>query len=279
MRWVSQAIGVYILCILIGLSVWQLTALPPSAAVSQFSGIVIAHRGDSLSYPENSLMAIENAAKLGADAVEIDVMMTSDGVLVALHDDTVDRTSDGHGAVEEHTLAELQKLKLKNLESNKVVEAFVPTLEEVVQLVLKHKLKLEIELKTEIKKKYEASIDVAKLFKKYDLYQSSFVSSFDPRFLYYLRSHDPNIVTALSLTMHPPYNKLVEFVIRRDFTVDYLGVGILEPEMAIADTEFLAKWQSRGKVINVWTVNSERQKKFYNGHNVSITTDCPGSYC
>ncbi|QOY34888.1 glycerophosphodiester phosphodiesterase [Anaerobacillus isosaccharinicus] len=71
--------------------------------------LVIAHRGGS-TYPENTLSAFEHSAKNGADILEFDIHMTKDGHLVAIHDKTVDRTTDGQGAVDSFTLSELKQL-------------------------------------------------------------------------------------------------------------------------------------------------------------------------
>ena len=72
--------------------------------------LVIAHRGGMALWPENTLYAFEQAASLGADVMETDVRATADAVLVLLHDATVNRTTDGTGAVAASTLAELERL-------------------------------------------------------------------------------------------------------------------------------------------------------------------------
>lgn len=72
--------------------------------------VVTAHRGFSAKYPENTLTAFLKAVELGADIVEFDVRETSDGRLVIMHDDTVDRTTDGAGRVADKTFAELREL-------------------------------------------------------------------------------------------------------------------------------------------------------------------------
>ena len=74
--------------------------------------IVVAHRGDWRNAPENSLQAIKNCIKMGADMVEIDIRKTKDGQLVLMHDETVDRTTNGTGYVKKMTLAELKQLRL-----------------------------------------------------------------------------------------------------------------------------------------------------------------------
>lgn len=72
--------------------------------------LVIAHRGDRAHAPENTVLAFERALAAGADALEIDVHVTRDGRLVVIHDERVDRTTDGRGPVESFTLASLEAL-------------------------------------------------------------------------------------------------------------------------------------------------------------------------
>lgn len=72
--------------------------------------LVIAHRGGAGLWPENTLYAFERAAEMGVDVLELDVHTTADGVLVVMHDSTVERTTDGAGAIRQMTLAELQRL-------------------------------------------------------------------------------------------------------------------------------------------------------------------------
>ncbi len=76
--------------------------------------LVVAHRADWRREPENSLRGIESAITLGVDMVEIDLKKSKDGVLVLLHDATLDRTTSGHGRPQDYTWAELQRLTLKN---------------------------------------------------------------------------------------------------------------------------------------------------------------------
>jgi hypothetical protein len=71
---------------------------------------LIAHRGDSIAYPENTLEAFMSAFVKGADVIETDVFLTADGIVVCIHDTTVTRTTEATGAVSSYTLAELQQL-------------------------------------------------------------------------------------------------------------------------------------------------------------------------
>ncbi|SEC70788.1 glycerophosphoryl diester phosphodiesterase [Maribacter dokdonensis] len=111
--------------------------------------VAISHRGDWRYAPENSLMAIQRCIDLGIDVIELDFRLTKDGHLVAMHDTTVDRTTNGTGKVSELTLAEIKKLRLKNAAGVRHSNQQVPTLEEVMNLV-KGKIMVNLD-KTESK--------------------------------------------------------------------------------------------------------------------------------
>ena len=101
----------------------------------------IGHRGAAGHAPENTIQAIEKAIALNADFVELDVRRSLDGHLVIIHDAGVDRTTDGHGAVAELTLAELRRLTIAN-------ELRIPTLREALKTAAGH-VGLLLELKAE----------------------------------------------------------------------------------------------------------------------------------
>ena len=94
----------------------------------------VAHRGASAGYPENTLAAYRAAIESGATALEVDVRTTKDGVLVSLHDKTLDRTTDGTGSIGDRTLGELRKLDAGAWFDPKFAGQRVPTLSEVLQL-------------------------------------------------------------------------------------------------------------------------------------------------
>lgn len=96
---------------------------------------VWSHRGDWRYAPENSLMAIQRCIDLGVDVVELDFRLTKDGYLVAMHDETVDRTTNGTGKVADLTLQEVKELRLKNGCGVRHSRQQVPTLAEVMNLV------------------------------------------------------------------------------------------------------------------------------------------------
>jgi glycerophosphoryl diester phosphodiesterase len=101
---------------------------------------VIAHRADHVHHAENSIAAIQSAAAIGADYAELDVRTTKDGKLVLMHDKTVDRTTDGHGAVKEMTAEEIAHLTFKDYGGS------VPTFDEALDAA-KGKIRIYLDWK------------------------------------------------------------------------------------------------------------------------------------
>lgn len=104
---------------------------------------VVSHRGDWKTYPENSLEAIKSIIDMKGDIVEIDVQRTKDGQYILMHDETVDRTTNGKGIIAEMTFSEIQKLRLKDSKGN-VTGYRIPTLEEAL-LLSKGKIMLNLD--------------------------------------------------------------------------------------------------------------------------------------
>lgn len=105
--------------------------------------LVVAHRGNWRSAPENSLAAIDSAIHMKVDIVEIDIQKTKDGALILMHDNTVDRTTNGAGKIKDKTLAEIRQLRLKDKDGN-LTEHTVPTLEEAL-LVAKDRIMVNLD--------------------------------------------------------------------------------------------------------------------------------------
>ena len=110
-----------------------------------------AHRGCSQRYPENTLLSFEKAAAIqDLTGIELDIQLTKDGQLVVIHDEKVDRTTEGIGFVKDYTLAELKRLHIYADVNN---SQKIPTMEEVLDLVeprCKEGMKINIELKTNV---------------------------------------------------------------------------------------------------------------------------------
>ncbi|MEM7204574.1 MAG: glycerophosphodiester phosphodiesterase family protein [Planctomycetota bacterium] len=128
-----------------------MTAVPRTIAEFLRPGAaprVIAHRGFSGVAPENTLLAFERACDLGVDMIELDVTLSRDGEVVVIHDDVLDRTTDGHGPVLARTLAELRALDAGAWFAAEFVGARIPTLDEVLAGVGRDTL-VNVEIKPE----------------------------------------------------------------------------------------------------------------------------------
>ena len=110
---------------------------------------VWAHRGASAYAPENTLEAFLLAAEQGADGVELDVQLTKDGEMVVVHDEEIDRVSDGSGFVKDYTLAELKTLNF-NKTHPEYQDVKIPTLREVYEALKPTGMTINVELKTGI---------------------------------------------------------------------------------------------------------------------------------
>lgn len=111
---------------------------------------IYAHRGSSGTHPENTVAAFTEAARLAIHGVEFDVHLTKDGELVVIHDETIDRTSNGTGYVKDMTLAELQAFDFGSWFSPDFKGQTIPNLREVLQLFTDTTHHVNIELKSDI---------------------------------------------------------------------------------------------------------------------------------
>jgi len=118
-----------------------------SARLNDGMPLTVAHRGDPASAPENTLPALEAALGSGADIVELDVRLTLDGRAVIVHDELLDRTTDGEGLVAEHTLAELRGLDAGTWYGSAWSGTRIPTLDEFLPLLQRSEARAIIELK------------------------------------------------------------------------------------------------------------------------------------
>lgn len=109
---------------------------------------VAAHRGCSTKYPENTMAAFRAAVEAEVDQIEIDVHETKDGELVIIHDDKVDRTTDGKGKVRDMTLAEIKGLDAGIKKGERFKGERIPTLTEFMELIKDHPtMTVDVELK------------------------------------------------------------------------------------------------------------------------------------
>ena len=148
---------------------------------------VAGHRGDSYNYYENTLSAFRATIASNADMIETDVHLSLDGELVLIHDDTVDRTSNGTGRVDKMTLAQLRALNVGDTARHEKI----PTLAELFELVLPTSLTLNIEIKEYYSEENESRCaecieKVIALIEKYGLGERCLINSFDAWVLEYV---------------------------------------------------------------------------------------------
>src|SRR5215467_10976877 len=117
-----------------------------------------AHRGEHLRHPENSLPAIQAAIDAGVDYVELDVRTSSDGYLVLMHDSTVDRMTNGKGAIRDMTFADIRKLDLGARFPGRFPDLQVPTFDEALELC-KGKIGIYVDTKSAAPKDLVAAIE------------------------------------------------------------------------------------------------------------------------
>jgi len=168
--------------------------------------LVAAHRGEHLCHPENSLPAIEAAILLGADVVEVDVRGTRDGVLVLMHDDTVDRTTDGSGHVRELSFAQIRQLHLRA--GLGISDESVPSLREAL-LLAKGRVMLDLDIKSaapaslmEVVEETDCLDQVIFFAGNGDLLAS--IRELDPRAILMPRAYSSADVDLLIERFHPP---------------------------------------------------------------------------
>ncbi|GKV54742.1 glycerophosphoryl diester phosphodiesterase [Sporosarcina sp. NCCP-2222] len=162
--------------------------------------LVYAHRGASGTFPENTIAAFKEAARLPVHGVEFDVHLTKDGELVVIHDETIDRTSNGSGYVKDLTLAQLKEYDFGSWFSPDFAGEKIPTLEEVLHLFQSTHHHINIELKSDIFPYEGMTEKVLELIKAHNLESRVVLSSFDHSAIQEAKRIAPYIETGV-LTM------------------------------------------------------------------------------
>lgn len=211
--------------------------------------VVIGHRGDKLYAPENTLSSFKQALEKGADAVEFDVKLTADQQVIVLHDQTVDRTTNGSGNVAKLTLAEIQKFDAGIQYPGKFPNEKIPCLEEVFESFGKN-LYMNVEL-TNYKTPFDGLvIKVVDLIIKYRMENRILFSSFLPLNLQKAGRFLPDTPRAL-LTIPGRLGSM-----RRSF--GWRGnYDALNPHFTDTDADLVNRVHASGKRVNVWTVIAE----------------------
>jgi glycerophosphoryl diester phosphodiesterase len=206
----------------------------------------VAHRGYSAVAPENTLPALVAGALAGASFVEFDVRTTADGVPVVIHDKTVDRTTDGSGAVAACTYEEIAALDAGSWFSPAYAGARVPRLSSVLELLRPYPAELLLEIKPPATlEQVETILD---LVARYDLLERTVVQSFDPEIVRLVAEAAPRVRRGL---------------LRHGFDDDPVGVArelglrYCNPALTavLESPATVAELKAAGVGVMPWTVN------------------------
>lgn len=226
--------------------------------------IIEAHRGDSSNAPENTMAAFQRALELGAPSIELDVHPAIDGTLMVIHDDTVDRTTNGSGAVCGMTVEQLLNLDAGIKFAPKFAGEKIPVLENVFKLLEFNKTQLNIEIKAS-PPGMNVPVALVNLLRRFGKQRRYVVSSFDQHALLEVRAIAPEITLAL------------------------IGNGpeILPPAQVhcfpwihgyfpTVDEQLIVRAHAGGIRVNIWTMDDPARLAYWRGMNVDkICTNCP----
>lgn len=176
--------------------------------------MVVAHRGSSGTAPENSMTAIREALSASAQMIEVDIRVTADQQVVLFHDSTLDRTSDGHGKINNLTLDEIKNLDCGSWFDERFGGEQIPLLREALALI-KGRSYLNIEIKPpQPEEDFLQRIDTLfAIIRRFNYSDKTLFSSFHYPSLHYLKLLDPSLQTAAILK---PENDLPPSIIIRE---------------------------------------------------------------
>ncbi|MDA1904295.1 glycerophosphodiester phosphodiesterase [Bacillus cereus] len=222
----------------------------------------IAHRGASAYAPEHTIPAYTLGQQLKADYIETDLQMTKDGHLVAMHDETVNRTTNGTGLVKEHTLEELKQLKASSffnekhptLAKKEYENAKVPTLEEVIE-VFGHDANYYIETKSP--DEYPGMEEkLLEIINHYEIQDKVIIQSFSEESLQKIHNLNVNI-PLVQLLSYKKAVQLTEPEIKK-YKTYCIGLGM---NYKYIDSAYVKRIKKHGLEVHPFTVDNEQDMK------------------
>ncbi len=227
------------------------------------------HRGANTAAPENTLAAFEKAREVGADGIELDVMLCADGEPVVIHDFTVDRTTNGHGRVGALTLGQLKSLDAGIWFGSSFAGERIPTLREAIEWAADDML-LNIELKSFKLRSDGLEAKVVALIRERHLQSRVMLCSFNPLTLRRVKGLAPELHTGLL------YAPGLPIYLRRAWLRPLARVDALHPQYGMLNQRYL-DWARRwGYRINVWAPNNRDELQHVIAQKVDmIITDQP----
>ncbi|WHY31974.1 glycerophosphodiester phosphodiesterase [Cytobacillus firmus] len=265
----------------IGAAVIGLNAFGGGAALAKdmHKDIVnVSHRGASAYAPEHTIAAYEMGEKMHGDYIELDLQMTKDGHLIAMHDVTLDRTTDGTGSVKDYTLNEIKQLDAGSWFNEKYPYASkaeyeglkVPTLEEVFKKFGKNN---SYYIETKSPDVYPGmEKELLRLVEKYKINKNKLlVQSFSPQSLKVMNELDPTI-KLVQLISYKANAEITDAEIR-EIKQYAMGIG---PNHTYLNEEYVQKVVNSGLELHPYTVNDkERMKQLINWGVTGMFTNHP----
>jgi glycerophosphoryl diester phosphodiesterase len=228
--------------------------------------LAIAHRGASAITPENTKLAFIKALDLGADAIEFDVQLTLDDVPIVFHDETLDRTTNGSGRVNETDFATIAELDAGSWFSASFKGVEVPTFEEILT-TLGGKALLNVELKPD-ERVESLNRRIVTAVARFELFESVIFSSFQADALRSMRILVPDARIGVLCEMGGLDAALA--------LAAELGAEALHPAVAMVDRELVEAAHARSLAVYAWTANSHGEIKLLRALGVDgIFTDHP----
>ena len=229
--------------------------------------MVFAHRGGRGLYPENTILAFEKAREMGVDVLEIDVHPTKDGKIVVIHDDTVDRTTNGKGRVMELTYKEIEELDAAYNFSKDNGKTFpfrgkgikIPLLSEVLNKF--NDMRISIEIKETDGNTEEK---VLELVKKYGMEDKVIIASEDYEILKKVRELEPEIATSMSeKEIRSFYTAFITFIPLNLYKPkgDALMIPPEAEGVTLAKKSFINAAHNKGLRVIMWTINNEEEMR------------------
>ena len=209
--------------------------------------LVTAHRGSSSEAPENTIPAFEKAIEEGADYVEMDVRLTSDGELVLMHDPSTERTTGVDKLVCDSTYEELQQLDAGAEYPEEYAGTKIPTLKDAID-TCKGKVMMNIELKT-VRNDGELEKKVAELLRENHMEEQCIVTSFKQRSLVRIKKDDPDIVTGYIYSFG--YSN----------RTNYEAMDVLSIDARYLTRQVVAGAHKKGIMVCAWTVNTSSEMR------------------
>ena len=281
-RFVRIVLGLLAILVVVFVIVSLLATPVPDHPYFEKSGfMVIAHRGGRSLGPENTLHTYRRAVDLGVDVLEIDVHLTMDDHLVVIHDKSVDRTTNGSGAVENFNLIDLKKLDAGYRWSADGGKPFplrgtgieIPTLTEVFRAFSRMRINIEIK-----DPKPAAVTSLCRAIKAHKMSQKVMVASFDAGALTDFRSICPEVATSAGASEAIWFYTLQKMYMGSAYSPDAQAMQVPESwgDLRVADRRFVEAAHARNMRVQVWTVNDvETMRRLLEIGVDGIMTDYP----